>query len=109
MFWLVQLDKEGLREDSIEVHRIDQGVETCRVGFLQRTYVPHAERYVNKFAQVREVWLALDVSKTKQYMFHQHNHGCCIAGMMGPSKVDGVNDTSYDDNEDDSDNRDDDE
>ena len=106
-FRLVQLDNEGLHEDAIEVRRIVQGVETCRVGFLQRTYVPHFERYVNKFAQVREVWSAEEESKTKRYMFH-HNHGCCIAGMMGPTKVAGVNDTSYDAKEE-SDNTDDDE
>ena len=106
-FCLVQLDDEGLHEDAIDVRRIVQGVETCRVGFLPRTYVPHFERYINKFAQVREVWSAEEESKTKRYMFH-HNHGCCIAGMMGPTKVDGVNDTSYD-AKDDSDNTNDDE
>ena len=97
-FRLVQLDDEGLHEDAIEVRRIVQGVETCRVGFLQRTYVPHFERYINKFAQVREVWSAEEESKTKRYMFH-HNHGCCIAGIMGPNHVAGVEDSFDNDND----------
>jgi hypothetical protein len=97
IFRLVRLDDEGLDEDAIEVRRIVQGEVTCRVGFLQRTYVPHFERYHGKYAQVREIWSSHDESATQRSMFH-HNHGCCVAGMMGPNHVAGVNDTSYDNN-----------
>lgn len=95
-FRFVPLDAEGLKEDAIEVRRIVQGEISCRVGFLQRTYVKHFERYHGKFAQVREIWSANDESATQRSMFH-HNHGCCVAGMMGPKQVRGdINDTSYD-------------
>ena len=40
-FCLIEFYNEGLNEDAIEVRRIVQGQETCRVGFLQRSYVPH--------------------------------------------------------------------
>lgn len=97
VFRLVNLDDEGLDEEAIEVRRIVQGQVTCRVGFLQRSYVPHFVRYNGKFAQIREIWGSHDESATQRYMFHQ-NHGCCVAGMMGPEFVSGVNDTSYDNN-----------
>lgn len=95
VFRLVHLDDEGLNEDAIEVRRIVQGTVTCRVGFLQRSYFPHFERYHGRFAQIREIWSVHDDSATQRSMFH-HNHGCCIAGLMGPDLVHGVNDTSYD-------------
>jgi hypothetical protein len=95
LFKLVQLDLEGLEEDAIELRRIVQGGVTCRAGFLQRAYVPHFQRYHGKVAQVREVWTAHDKSPTQRAMFHR-NHGCCVAGIMGPQRVTGVNDTSYD-------------
>lgn len=97
LFRFIPLDAEGLDEDAIEVRRIVQGQVTCCVGFLQRTYVRYFEQYNGKFAQVREIWSANDESATQRSMFH-HNHGCCIAGIMGPKKVrEGrVNDTSYD-------------
>ena len=95
VFYLVQLDDEGLPEDAIEVRRIVQGQPTCRVGFLQRAYVPHSARYDGKYAQVREIWGFYDESPTQRAMFHR-NHGCCVAGLMGPELVPNVNDTSYD-------------
>jgi hypothetical protein len=107
VFYLVQLDDEGLDEDAIEVRRIVQGQPTCRVGFLQCTYVPHFVCYHGKYAQVREIWGSYDESATQRSMFHR-NHGCCIAGMMGSELVLGVNDTSYDNNKNDSDDTDDD-
>ena len=99
-FHLVSLENDGLNEDAIEVRRLVQGQVTCRVGFLQRSYVPHFQRYDGKFAQVSEIWSADDDSATQRSMFH-HNHGCCVAGMMGPKIVPGVNDTSYDNNSED--------
>jgi len=99
-FRLVQLNDEGLNEDAIEVRRIIQGQETCRVGFLQRTYIPHFQAYHGKVAQIREIWTANDDSATQRSMFHR-NHGCCVAGIMGPNKVAGVSDTSYDNDTDD--------
>ena len=38
-FHLVHLPE--IKEDAIEVRRVVQGVDTCRVGFLQQSYVPH--------------------------------------------------------------------
>jgi hypothetical protein len=107
-FHLVELDNEGLNEDAIEVRRIVQGQETCRVGFLQRSYVAHFQRYSGKFAQVREIWSADDESATQRQMFY-HNHGCCVAGMMGPNVIPKMNDTSYDNKSDDDDDPTDDE
>jgi hypothetical protein len=51
-FNLVELKE--IKEKAIEVRRIVQGEVACRVGFLQRTYVPHFQRYVGRFAQVRD-------------------------------------------------------
>jgi hypothetical protein len=100
IFRLALLDNEGLREDAIEVCRIVQGQETCHVGFLQRSYVAHFQRYSGRFAQVREIWSADDESATQRSMFY-HNHGCCVAGMMGPNVKTLVNYTSYDNKSDD--------
>ena len=81
------------------MHRIVQGEVTCRVGFLQQIYVPHFQCYNGRFAQVREIFSEDSESKTKRYM-HYHNYGCCVAKIMGPIKVAGVNDTSFDEEKD---------
>ncbi len=52
-------------------------------------------RSIGKFAQVSEIWSAGDNSATQRFMFHR-NHGCCIAGMIGPTFNNNMNDTSYD-------------
>ena len=100
-FHLVSLVDEGLPENEIEVRLIQNGNETCRVGFLQRHYIPHFERYVGKVAQVREVWTAGDDSAAQRKMVH-HNHGCCVAGIMGSEKIEGL-DSSFDHDSDGSD------
>jgi hypothetical protein len=58
-------------------------------------------RYVGKFAQVQEIISNDSENKTKRYMFH-HNHGCCVlVGIMGPTQVPGVNDSLYNDKDND--------
>ena len=106
VFRLIHLDDEGLDEDAIEARRMVQGTASCCVGFLQRSYVPHFERYHDKYAQIREIWSSADESATQRSMFHR-NHECCVAGMMGPTLVHGVNDTSYDNNHSEEDDTDD--
>ena len=49
--------------------------------------------------QVREIWSEDEKSSAKRFMFF-HKHCCCIAGMMGPTIIDGVNDISYDNDND---------
>lgn len=98
VFHLVSLEDEGLTEQAIEVRWVIGGEETCRVGFLQRNYVPLFHRYINKIAQIREVWDSSDESVTKRKLV-QHNVGCCIAGIMGPNRVAGVEDSFDNDND----------
>jgi len=78
-------------EDGIEVRLFEDGVETCRVGFLQRCYVKHSGRYDGKVAKVKEIWSVDDDSATKRQMVHR-NMGCCLAGVMSPVFVPGVED-----------------
>ena len=84
---------EETDKDAIDVCRIIQGRETCNFGFLQRKYVPHFACYASKVAKLREVWTSNDESAMQRHTVHK-------AGIMGREKVDGVNDTSYDDSSD---------
>ena len=78
---------EEIDENAIEVRKIVQGsCQSCRVGFLQRVYIPYFEHYIWKVAQVGEVWTVGDKSATQRHMVHR-NHECCIAGIMGIEKV----------------------
>ena len=100
-FHVIKLVVAGAEEDGIEVRRFEDGVETCRVGFLQHCYVKHSARYDGKVAKVKEIWSVDDDSATKRQMVHR-NMGCCLAGVMSPVFVPGVEDIFDEENDDES-------
>ena len=69
----------------------------CCIGFLQQNYVPLFHQYINKIAQVCNVWDRNDKSATKRKFVH-HNIGCCVAGIMVNHCVPNVDDLFDTDN-----------
>eukprot|EP00474_Spongospora_subterranea_P004922 CRZ05380.1 hypothetical protein [Spongospora subterranea] len=69
-FKVVIVDFDGQVEQAIACHRIRDGVESCRVGFLQRSLVARSkERFANKFGQVLQLYENCDnvVKRNKSF------------------------------------------
>jgi len=96
-FHVIKLVVPGEGEDGI----IEDGVEMCHVGFLQRCYVKHSARYDGKVAKVKEIWSVEDESATKRQMVHR-NMGCYVARVMSTKFVLGVEDIFDEGNDDES-------
>jgi hypothetical protein len=56
------INDEGREEAAIAAYWITDGVDRCRVGFMPRHFVPHAEMFDGKVAQVVEL---LEYSESK--------------------------------------------
>ena len=83
----VQVLVDGKEETAIAAYWITDGMERCRVGFLQRHMVMHAARYDGALAQVTSV-LGGDNSfdKGERKLFH-HNKGFCYATSISAMPV----------------------
>ena len=83
----VQVLVDGKEETAIAAYWITDGLERCRVGFLQRHMVMHVSRYDGALAQVTSV-LGNDNSydKGERKLFH-HNRGFCYATIISASPV----------------------
>ena len=56
-FKLVIIDYNGQSQEAIACHRIQNGAETCLVGFLPRNIVARSRgRFVDKIAEVLEIY-----------------------------------------------------
>jgi hypothetical protein len=49
------LSDKGVEETAIAAYLVSDGIDQCRVGFLQRHLVPHAKNYDGVLAQITEV------------------------------------------------------
>jgi hypothetical protein len=83
----VQVLVDGKEETAIAAYWITDGMERCRIGFLQRHMVMHASRYDGALAQVTSV-LGGDNSydKGERKLFH-HNKGFCYATIISALPV----------------------
>lgn len=77
----MQVLVEGKEETTIAVYWVTDGIDMCRVGFLPRHMVKHADRYDGVLAQVTSVYSSEDDSPSKRRKFH-HNKGCCVAAII---------------------------
>ena len=86
---LVDLSPFGLNEEGLEVRLLVDLKDTCRVGFVSRSYMARARQYDGVTARVCEVWMISDESGTKRNMVRQ-NKGYCVTGILGAVHFPGV-------------------
>lgn len=77
----VQVLVDGKEETAIAAYWITDGMERCRLGFLQRHMVKHAARYDGALAQVTTV-LGKDSTNSEERKMHHHNKGFCYATII---------------------------
>lgn len=80
-FRKVQIIRACKEETAIAVYWVSDGIDRCRVGFLQRHLVKHWKQYDGLLAQVIEIYGQDAESPTKRKKFH-HNKGCCVAAVI---------------------------
>jgi hypothetical protein len=81
--WKVQIQVEGRGEMAIAAYWVTDGVDCCRVGFLQCRIVKQATRFDGALAQVARVFNVDPTScdTTERRTFHK-NKVCCHAAIV---------------------------
>jgi len=77
----VQIQARGGEETAVAAVWVTDGMDRCRVGFLQRHMVPYAARFDGALAQVTRVLSADDGDTAERRLFHK-NRGCCYATII---------------------------
>jgi len=77
----VQIVVDGKEETAVAAVWVTDGMERCRVGFLQRHMVKHAARYDGALAQVTKVLSANNDDMAERHLFYK-NKGCCYATVI---------------------------
>jgi hypothetical protein len=88
-FRKVQIIVNGNEESALAVYLVSDGIDRCRVGFLQRHLLKHWKQYDGVLAQVTDVYSKDSDSPSNRRKVH-HNKGCCIAAIIS-SLVDDTN------------------
>ena len=77
----VQVVIDGKEESAIAAYHVSDGIDRCRVGFLQRHLLKHWKQYDGVLAQVIDVYSKDCESLTNRRKFHR-NKGCCVAAII---------------------------
>ena len=77
----VQIQAGGGEETAIAAVWVTDGMDRCRVGFLQRHMVAHAAQYDGALAQVKRV-LSVDDGDTAERRLVHKIRGCCYATII---------------------------
>ena len=77
----VQIQAGGGEETAIAAVWVTDGMDRCRVGFLQGHMVAHAARFDGALAQITRV-LSADDGDTAERRLHHKNRGCCYASII---------------------------
>jgi hypothetical protein len=72
---------KGIEETAIAAHWVSDGIDRCRVGFLQRHLIKHCQHYDGVLAQITEIYSADSESPMKRKK-NRHNVGCCVAALI---------------------------
>ncbi len=75
------LNSNGHEETAIAAYLVSDGIDQCRVGYLQRHFVAHAKSFDGVLAQVTEVYSITSDSSIKRKKC-RHNLGCCLAAVI---------------------------
>ena len=89
-FRKIQVIADGKEESAIAAFLVSDGIDRCRVGFLQRHLVKHSKQYDGVLAQITEVYSPDSATPTRRRKFH-HNKGCCIAAIISSLSDDAKN------------------
>ena len=81
------LNERQIEETAIAAYLVSDGIDQCRVGFLQRHMLKYARQYDGVLAQVTEVYCADSESPMKRKKYH-HNRGCCLAVIISSIPAD---------------------
>jgi hypothetical protein len=76
--------KSSGREETgaIAAYLVSDGIDQCRIGFLQRHFVPHARSFDGVLARVTEVYSSINSEIPIKRKKCRHNMGCCLAALI---------------------------
>ena len=92
-FRKVQVIVDRKEQSAIAVYRVSDGIDSYRVGFLQRHLVKHWKQYDGVLVQVIEVYSKESDSPTSRRKYHR-NKGCCVAVIISSLNDDTVKEMS---------------
>ena len=72
---------KGIEETVIAAKWVSDGIDRCRVGFLQKHLIKYSKHYDGALAQITDIYSADSESLMKQKK-KRHNVGCCIAALI---------------------------
>lgn len=87
------INSSGKEETAIAAHLVSDGIDQCRVGFLQRHFVAHARSFDGVLAQVTEVYSITSDSSIKRKKC-RHSMGCCLAALISELPKTGTSTTT---------------
>ena len=87
------INSSGKEETAIAAYLVSDGIDQCRVGFLQRHFVAHARSFDGVLAQVTEVYSITSDSSIKRKKC-RHNMGCCLAALISELPKTGTSTTT---------------
>ncbi|KAI8833057.1 hypothetical protein BC829DRAFT_422631 [Chytridium lagenaria] len=77
---MIRREDDGKDEFAIKAVLIQQGHETCTIGFVPRAFLHQRDLYVNKFAQVVELLVQSPNAQVRRYSYQ--NGGVAIALLL---------------------------
>jgi hypothetical protein len=72
---------DGHEETAVAAYWVSDGVDLCRVGFLPRQFIKHADKFNGKLAQITE-FLAMSDSPSCRRLCCHHYRGMCRAAII---------------------------
>ncbi len=93
-FRKVQILVNGKEESSIAAYHVSDGIDRCRVGFLQRHLLKHWKLYDGVLAQVIDVYSKECESPRSRKKF-KRNQGCCVAAIISSLPDDTIKQMSH--------------
>jgi hypothetical protein len=75
------VNEKGKEETAIAANWVSDGIDRCRVGFLQRHLIKHSKHFDGVLAQITEIYSAACESPMKRKKY-RHSKGCCIAAII---------------------------
>lgn len=71
---------DGKEESALAVYWVGDGIDRCRVGFLPRHLLQHADDYDGRLAQVVEMYAGSDSPSKRRK--NARGYGCCVAVLI---------------------------
>jgi hypothetical protein len=75
------LNPQGKEETAIAAYWVTDGIDRCRVGFLEQRLVKRCRHYDGALAQITEVYCNDSESPSRRKK-NRRNQGCCLAAII---------------------------